>query len=100
MNEQEMRDLIEAVCEQFHRDTWLSVTEQAVQELFRPIIPHLTNVTRELREARISTTFLRQSVRTVLDNAGVFAHERKHDYVQFQDIQDSMAKYCPYAFWC
>ena len=100
MNEQEMRDLIEVVCEEFHQDTGLSVTEQAVEELFRPTIPHLTNVTRELHEARVSTTFLRQGVRTVLDNARPFAHERKHDYIEFQDIQDSMAKDCPYVFWC
>jgi hypothetical protein len=100
MNEQEMRDLIEAVCEQFRRDTWLSVTEQAVEELFRPAIPHLTNVTRELREASISITFLGQSVRTVLDNARFFAYERKHGCIEFQDIQDSMVKDCPYVFWC
>ena len=100
MNEQEMRGLIQAVCEQFHRDTRLSVTEQAVDELFRPTVPHLTDVTRELREARISTTFLRQSLRTVLDNAQSFAREREHDYIGFQDIKDSMAEDCPYVFWC
>lgn len=100
MNEQEMRDLIKSVCEQFRSDTRLTVTDQAVDELFGPTVPHLTDVTRELREDRISTAFLRQSVRTVLDNARSFAREKKHDYIGFQDIKDSMAKDCPYVFWC
>ena len=100
MNEQEMSDLIQSVCEQFRRETQLSVTEQAVDELFRPTVPHLTDVTRELREDRISTAFLRRSVRTVLDNARSFARERVHNYIGFQDIRDSIAKDCPYVFWC
>lgn len=100
MDERDMKNLIQSVCEQFRRDTRLSVTEQAVDELFRPTVPHLTDVTRELREDRISTDFLSQSVRTVLDNARSFARERKHDYIGFQDIRDSMAKDCPYVFWC
>jgi len=100
MNDQEMQDLIQSVCEEFSSETQLNVTEQARARLFEPTVPHLTDVTRELREERISPAFLRQSVRKVIDNAHSFARERKHDYIGFEDIRDSMEKDCPYVFWC
>jgi hypothetical protein len=71
-----------------------------MEELFKPTVPRLGNVTQELREHRISTDFLGKSLRTVLDNAHSFAKERKHGYIEVQDVKDSMAKECPYVFWC
>lgn len=100
MTQDDMRKLIQDVCQQFKRDTRLSVTEQAVNALLEPAVPHLSDVTRELREGRISTVFLRKSLRTVLDNAQPIARQRKHSYIGSQDVNDSMAMECPYVFWC
>jgi len=100
MTQDEMRELIRGVCQQFQRDTGTSVTDQATDALFEPTVSHLPGVTRELRENRISRAFLQRSVRTVLENAQPFAKEREHRYIGFQDVRDSMAQECPYVFWC
>jgi len=100
MTEKEMENLIQSVYNQFQYDTGIKLTKEAVEELLRPAIDHLADVTRELRESRISLSFLQKSLRTVLDNARSIARRREHIYIEFQDVKDSIAEDCPYAFWC
>ena len=100
MTEKEMENLIQSVCNQFQRDTGINVTKAAVEEFLKPAIAHLADVTRELRESSISFSFLQESIRTVLDNARPIARRREHKYIGWQDVKDSIAEDCPYAFWC
>jgi len=100
MTKNEMQDLIKRVCNEFKKETGMDVTDYAVEALVEPSVPHLADVTRELYENKISTSSLERSIRTVLINALSFAKNRNQNYVGFQDIKDSMAKECPYAFWC
>jgi hypothetical protein len=100
MTKKEMQDLIQRVCDKFKRETGMDVTGLAIGELLEPAVPHLDDVTQKLYENKISTSFLEQSVLTVLNNALTFARSRNQNYVGYEAIKDSMAKECPYAFWC
>lgn len=100
MNSDEMQALIHSVCNEFYQSSGFLVSEIAIDELFKPTIPHLQDVTQKLRNGHISIAFLRQSLTTVLNNARIFAIERDKKYIGFKDVRDSMEKECPYVFWC
>jgi hypothetical protein len=100
MTERDMEELIRRVCKTFQNETGMSVTDTAIKELLEPAIPHLTEVTQKLYEHKISASFLEESIRTVLKNARSIAKNQNKDYIGFIAIKNSMAKECPYAFWC
>lgn len=100
MNEFELRNLIDHVSNNFENEFSIKVLESGRRGLLDPALPHLDDVTRELSQGRITVRFLEGSVDVVLVNA-TREKEVKHSHsIDDQAIKRSIARYCPYLFWC
>ena len=100
MNEPELLQLINGVADDFELSSRFRVLQTARLALLTPAIPHLNDVTRELEKGSITVLFLVESVRQILDNAVNDARERGLELIDDLAIEQSMAHYCPYLFWC
>lgn len=100
MTESELNDLINKITDSIERVFNLPVSQNARKALLTPAIPHLADLTRDLSTGRITLSFLEESLRQVLINAREDVRRRDASSIDEQDIKDSMARYCPYLFWC
>jgi len=100
VTENQLKQLIDRVSDQFQKSTGYSVIGSAREALFRPAVPHLPDVTRELERRRITEAFLENSVREILDNTIEDLSRIKIRYVNGEAVEKSMSRKCPYLFWC
>jgi len=100
MNQHQLKELIDRVSNDFERDESIKVLESGRFALLKPALPHLDDVTRELHERRITVRFLEGSVDVVLNNAAEDLQVRKSRAIDDSAVERSIAKYCPYLFWC
>ena len=100
MTQFELQLLVKRVVKDFSEKYDIKVTDYAIEEIIKPAIPHLANVTESLNQKKITTPFLEDSIRTILRNARAMAIESRGNYIGLTEIQKSMEKDCPYLFWC
>jgi hypothetical protein len=102
MNEEELLDLIDRVSDRFEQSFHVRVIQAARTALFLPARPHIEDVTRNLELNIITISFLENSVYEILNHA--YADNRKPDLglidIDYDAVQRSMQRYCPYLFWC
>ena len=96
----QLKRLINRVSDDFEKSEQITVLESGRHALLEPAIPHLDDVTRELKEGKITVPFLEGSVDVVLNNAAGFPEVQDSRSIDNQAIERSIAKYCPYLFWC
>jgi hypothetical protein len=100
MNESELKRLIDRVSDDFEGERSIKVLENGRYALLKPALPHLGDVTRELDKGKITVPFLEGSVDVVLNNAAREREVQKTRTIDDQAIERSIARYCPYLFWC
>jgi hypothetical protein len=100
VDENGMKTLIKNVAIKYSSMARFKVSEEAIEALLMPTIPHLSDVTRELLNESISVDFLENGVLSILKNAEEFARQRRLNFIGSRDINLSMEKDCPYVFWC
>lgn len=100
MDRTQLRKLINRVSNEFEKSEQIRVLESGRNALLEPAIPHLDDVTREIKEGKITVPFLEGSVDVVLNNAAGFPQVQNSRSIDSQAIERSIAKYCPYLFWC
>lgn len=100
MTDREIENLIDRVANRFERDSDIRVLPSARKALVLPARPHVDQVTRELETLHITIPMLEDSVRQVLGNALDDIRGRSLDYIDDRAVERSMARHCPYLFWC
>ena len=100
MNENELERLVKRVAADFSATNKITVTDRAINELVKPALPNLGDLTKDLKEQKVSVQLLERSLAIVLRNALNIARESRENYIGFAAIQKSIAKECPYVFWC
>jgi len=100
MNAGELKRLIDRVSYDFERERSIKVLESGRDALLEPALPHLDDVTRELDQGRITVRFLEGSVDVVLSNASQDWEVQQERAINARAIERSIARFCPYLFWC
>lgn len=92
--------MIDRVADGFEEASNTTVVPSARKALLIPVIPHMDELTRDLQMQKVSEQFLDESLRQVLENALTDVRERNLESIDDLAVQRSMARYCPYLFWC
>jgi hypothetical protein len=100
VTEQEMQDMIDRVADRFEQASNTTVTPLARKALLIPALPHMEEVSRDLQTKKISVQFLESSLQRVLENALTVMRERDVRSIDDHSVQQSIARNCPYLFWC
>jgi len=100
MNDIQLKRLIDRVSDDFEKERSIKVLENGRYALLKPAVPHLGDVTRELDRGKITVPFLEGSVDVVLNNAAREREVQNSRSIDDRAIERSIAKYCPYLFWC
>lgn len=117
MDEGDFEMFVQDVVRSFEEERRVHVTPGAVDRLVKPALPHLSKVNTALKKGKFSPEFLRSCLRVVLENAVVVTLETRSveelayagaeergileaTEIDEDSIRNSMARYCPYLFWC
>ena len=100
MDELDFRKLVEEVAGRFRVEARVPVATDAVENLIRPMLPHLDEVSQSLQEGKIDREYLESCVKSILGEALEVAKELGDDYVGLGHTVVSMQRSCPYLFWC
>ena len=100
MNPLQFKRIVDYACNDFEQERKIKVLQSGRHALVEPAIPHLDTVTRELHEGKITEAFLAGGVDVVLNNAAQDWQVQESREIDGQAIERSIAKYCPYLFWC
>ena len=96
----DFKDLVNSVADQFTSDTGMPVNPLARDKLIFRALPYKEKVETEIASGTISIEFLRQSIRTVLENARKVAEDWGRTAVGEDTTEESIKRDCPYLFWC
>jgi len=100
MTERELQQLIDRVSDRFEQVSGFRVLQRARKALLVPALPHLDDVRRELDRRTITVQSLEGLMQQILNNTLDDIQQRHIDYIDERAIERSMARYCPYLFWC
>jgi hypothetical protein len=98
MDKEGLRDLIDLVANRFEAETGIRVEPGARLALLDPALPHLEKVNVALAQGKITTPFLEDCIRKILQNGRRFM--RGAASITASVVSESMDDDCPYLFWC
>jgi len=100
MNKDQMSELVRQVSLRFAESSGYPVTARARGALVAPSLRHLEQVSVELEQGRVTMLQLEAAVLAVLKNALPDVQRRDLRSIDASAVESSMARYCPYLFWC
>jgi hypothetical protein len=92
--------LVNRVADEFQQSSGLIVNPDARNLLVSLAMPYTAHVQEELIAGSITREFLVESIFTLFRNAYEIAYAQDRNYIDVGIVQLSMARYCPYLFWC